>query len=100
MKTYGGVFSTLTLIGGDCSDSRPGRSIPSERNSDTRWVGGCVDENLLSQEVLYSMELVIQPEETWEVSVETASNRSEIRNNYIYKSETLPLNYPARYDGL
>jgi hypothetical protein len=44
MKTYGGmdvqihVFLTSTLVGGECSTSRPGRFTPL-----IHWIGGWVD---------------------------------------------------------
>jgi hypothetical protein len=44
MKTYGGldvyirVFLTSALVGGEWSDSRPGRFTPG-----THWIGGWVD---------------------------------------------------------
>jgi hypothetical protein len=49
MKTYGGVdvqihiFLTSALVGGEWSNSRPGRYIPGERAPGTHWIGGWLD---------------------------------------------------------
>jgi hypothetical protein len=49
MKAYGGVevkihvFLTSALVGGEWSDSRPGRFTPGERAPGTHWRGGWVD---------------------------------------------------------
>jgi hypothetical protein len=49
MKTYGGldvyihVFLTSALVGGDWSDSRPGRFTRGERAPGTHCIGGWVD---------------------------------------------------------
>jgi hypothetical protein len=49
MKAYGGVdiythiFLTSALVGGEWSESRPGRFIPGERTPGTHWIGGWVD---------------------------------------------------------
>jgi hypothetical protein len=48
MKAYGAVdvyiyiFLTSTLVGGEWSASRPGRSTPGERAPGTHWIGGWV----------------------------------------------------------
>jgi hypothetical protein len=49
MKAYGGVdvytdvFLTSALVGGEWSDSRPGRFTPRERTPGTHWIGGWVN---------------------------------------------------------
>jgi hypothetical protein len=49
MKTYGGVdvhthvFLTSALVGGEWSDSHPGRFTPGERAPGTHWIGGWVN---------------------------------------------------------
>jgi hypothetical protein len=49
MKAYRGVdvwihiFFTLALVGGEWSNSRPGRFTPGERAPGTHWIGGWVD---------------------------------------------------------
>jgi hypothetical protein len=46
MKTYGGMdvyiqaFLTSALVGGEWSDSLPGRFTPGERAPGTHWIGG------------------------------------------------------------
>jgi hypothetical protein len=37
------IFLTSALIGGEWSNSRPGRFTPGERTSGTHWIGGWVD---------------------------------------------------------
>jgi hypothetical protein len=36
------IFLTLSLVGGECSTSRPGRFNPGERAPGTHWIGGSV----------------------------------------------------------
>jgi hypothetical protein len=49
MKAYGGVdvyihiLLASALIGGEWSNSRPGRFTPRERAPGTHWIGGWVD---------------------------------------------------------
>jgi hypothetical protein len=49
MKAYGGVDVEIhiclasTLVGDECSASRPGRFITGERGPGTHWIGGRVD---------------------------------------------------------
>jgi hypothetical protein len=49
MKTYGGAdvqvhtIFTSALVGGEWSDSRPGRFTHGERGPGTHWIGGLVD---------------------------------------------------------
>jgi hypothetical protein len=49
MKAYGGVdvqiqvFLTSALVGGEWSDSRPGRFTLRERAPGTHWIRGWVD---------------------------------------------------------
>jgi hypothetical protein len=49
MKAYGGVevqihiFLTSTLVGGECSASRPCRFTPREKAPGTQCIGGLVD---------------------------------------------------------
>jgi hypothetical protein len=49
MKAYGGVdvrthvSLTSTLVGGECSASRPGRFTPEKRAPSIHWIGGQVD---------------------------------------------------------
>jgi hypothetical protein len=42
MKTYGGVFLTSALVGGEWSASRTGRFTARERGPGTHLIGDCV----------------------------------------------------------
>jgi hypothetical protein len=41
------VFLTVAVVGGECSDSRPGRFTPRERVPGIHWIGGWVDSGTL-----------------------------------------------------
>jgi hypothetical protein len=52
MKTYGEIFFTSALVGGEWSASHPGRFIPGEKGPGTKWIRGWVGHRIDLQPVV------------------------------------------------